>query len=92
LVGFNIAPFVFSNISYLKLSAADPAEGAVYSALGAGLRTRNENLVFGTIELKAYYFPKVVANMNRFNISVSSNLRFRFQTDLIRKPDFVVVN
>ena len=92
LVGFNIAPFVFSNISYLKLSAAYPAEGAVYSALGAGLRTRNENLVFGTIELKAYYFPKVVANMNRFNISVSSNLRFRFQTDLIRKPDFVVVN
>ncbi len=92
LVGFNFAPFVFSNISYLKLSAADPAEGAVYSALGAGLRTRNENLVFGTIELKAYYFPKVVANMNRFNISVSSNLRFRFQTDLIRKPDFVVVN
>lgn len=92
LVGFNIAPFVFSNISYLKLSAADPAEGAVYSALGAGLRTRNENLVFGTIELKAYYFPKVVANMNSFNISVSSNLRFRFQTDLIRKPDFVVVN
>lgn len=92
LVGFNFAPFVFSNISYLKLSAADPAEGAVYSALGAGLRTRNENLVFGTIELKAYYFPKVVANMNSFNISVSSNLRFRFQTDLIRKPDFVVVN
>ena len=91
-MGFNFAPFVFSNISYLKLSAADPAEGAVYSALGAGLRTRNENLVFGTIELKAYYFPKVVANMNSFNISVSSNLRFRFQTDLIRKPDFVVVN
>lgn len=92
LVGFNFAPFVFSNISYLKLSASDPAEGAVYSALGAGLRTRNENLVFGTIELKAYYFPKVVENMNSFNISVSSNLRFRFQTDLIRKPDFVVVN
>ena len=92
LVGFNFAPFVFSNISYLKLSASDPAEGAVYSALGAGLRTRNENLVFGTIELKAYYFPKVVENMNSFNISISSNLRFRFQTDLIRKPDFVVVN
>ncbi|WP_439506691.1 hypothetical protein [Sediminibacterium sp.] len=92
LVGFNFAPFVFSNISYLKLSAADPAEGAVYSALGAGLRTRNENLVFGTIELKAYYFPKVVENMSSFNISISSNLRFRFQTDLIRKPDFVVVN
>lgn len=91
-VGFNFAPFVFTNISYLKLSALDPADGAVYSALGAGLRSRNENLVFGTMELKAYYFPKVVENMNSWNISLSTNLRFRYQTDLIRKPDFVVVN
>jgi hypothetical protein len=92
LVGFNFAPFVFSNISYLKLSAQDPAEGVVYSAFGAGLRSRNENLVFGTIELKAYYFPKVVENMNIWNITLSTDLRFRYQTDLIRKPDFVVVN
>lgn len=92
LVGFNFAPFVFSNLSYLKLSALDPADGAVYSALGAGLRSRNENLVFGTMELKAYYFPKVVENMNSWNISLSTNLRFRFQTDLIQKPDFVIVN
>lgn len=92
LVGFNFAPFVFSNLSYLKLSALDPADGAVYSALGAGLRSRNENLVFGTMELKAYYFPKIVENMNSWNISLSTNLRFRYQTDLIRKPDFVVVN
>ncbi|HLD53523.1 MAG TPA: hypothetical protein VJA82_09470 [Sediminibacterium sp.] len=92
LVGFNFAPFVFSNLSYLKLSALDPADGAVYSALGAGLRSRNENLVFGTMELKAYYFPKIVENMNSWNISISTNLRFRYQTDLIRKPDFVVVN
>lgn len=92
LVGFNFAPFVFSNLSYLKLTATDPADGAVYSALGAGLRSRNENLVFGTMELKAYYFPKVVENMNSWNISLSTNLRFRYQTDLIRKPDFVIVN
>lgn len=92
LVGFNFAPFAFTNFSYLKLSASDPADGAVYSALGAGLRSRNENLVFGTMELKAYYFPKVVEYMNSWNISLSTNLRFRYQTDLIRKPDFVIVN
>jgi hypothetical protein len=92
LVGFNFAPFIFSNLSYLKLSALDPADAAVYSALGTGLRSRNENLVFGTMELKAYYFPKVVENMNSWNISLTTNLRFRYQTDLIQKPDFVIVN
>ena len=54
LAGFNFAPFFFSNLSLLKLSATDPENGALYSAFGSGVRTRNENLVFGTIELKAY--------------------------------------
>lgn len=92
LAGFNFAPFFFSNLSLLKLSATDPENGALYSAFGSGVRTRNENLVFGTIELKAYFFPKVVESMSPWNISLSTNLRFRYQTTLIQKPDFVVVN
>lgn len=92
LAGFNLAPFLFSNLSYLKLSASDPENGSVYSAFGTGVRTRNENLVFGTIELKTYFFPKVVELMSPWNISLSTNLRFRYQTTLIQKPDFVVVN
>lgn len=92
LAGFNFAPFIFSNLSYLKLSASDPDNGVVYSAFGSGIRSRNENLVFGTIELKAYFFPKVVESMSPWNISLSTNLRFRYQTTLIQKPDFVVVN
>lgn len=92
LAGFNFAPFVFSNLSLLKLSASDPENGVLYSAFGGGVRTRNENLVFGTIELKAYFFPKVVESMSPWNISLSTNLRFRYQTTLIQKPDFVVVN
>ncbi len=90
--GFSFAPFGFTNISYLKISGLNFTKGEVYTALGGGIRTRNENLVFGTIELKAYYYPKVANNMNNWNIIVSTDLRFRYQTQLIRKPDFTIVN
>ncbi len=90
--GFSFAPFTFTNITYLKIPGIQWSKGEIYSAIGGGIRTRNENLVFGTIELKAYYYPKVANNMNNWNIIMSTDLRFRYQTQLVRKPDFVVVN
>jgi hypothetical protein len=90
--GFSFAPFSFTNLTYLKISGINLLKGEIYTAVGGGIRTRNENLVFGTIELKAYYYPKVANNMNNWNIVISTDLRFRYQTQLIRKPDFTIVN
>src|SRR5258705_576707 len=45
LVGFSFAPFVFTNVSYLKTIGANVKTGDVYAAFGGGARTRNENLV-----------------------------------------------
>lgn len=91
-VGFSFAPFVFTNISYLKLSGLNLLKGDIYTAVGGGIRTRNENLIFGTIELKAYYYPRISDNMNVWNVTISTDLRFRYETQLIKRPDFVVVN
>lgn len=91
-LGFRFAPFGFTNLTYLKYSGIHLLNGEFYSAIGGGIRTRNENLVFGTIEFKAYYYPKVTDNMNNINIIISTDLRFRYQTQLVRKPNFVVVN
>ncbi|MFY9463940.1 MAG: hypothetical protein WAP48_02575 [Sediminibacterium sp.] len=90
--GFSFAPFSFCNISYLKDIGRTKISGDLFSAFGAGVRTRNENLVFGTMELKAYYFPKTVVGMNPWNVTFSTNLKFRYSTELIRRPDVVQVN
>ncbi|HJV18239.1 MAG TPA: hypothetical protein VJ552_00040 [Sediminibacterium sp.] len=90
--GFSFAPFSFCNISYLKDAGRTKISGDLFSAFGAGVRTRNENLVFGTMELKAYYFPKTVVGMNTWNVTFSTNLKFRYITELIRRPDVVQVN
>jgi len=60
--------------------------------LGGGVKSRNENLVFGTMELRMFYFPRVIAGMNRFRIDFSTDLRFRFVSQFIRRPDFMSVN
>lgn len=90
--GFSFAPFVFANSSYIKLIGEAIEKGSIYTALGLGCRTRNENLVFGTIELKAYYYPRTISNMMPLNVSLTTGLRFRYNSQLIRKPDFVQMN
>ena len=90
--GFSFAPFIFINSSYIKLIGEDLQKGSIYTALGLGCRTRNENLVFGTIELKAYYYPRTISNMTPLNVSLTTGLKFRYNSQLIRRPDFVQLN
>ena len=90
--GFSFAPFMFVNSSYIKLIGEDLQKGSIYTALGLGCRTRNENLVFGTIELKAYYYPRTISNMTPLNVSLTTGLRFRYNSQLIRRPDFIQLN
>lgn len=91
-VGFSFAPFSFASFTYLKSIGRNVNTGDIYSALGAGVRTRNENLVFGTMELKAYYYPRISGIMNQWNITFNTDLRFKYNSQLFKKPDFAVLN
>jgi hypothetical protein len=90
--GFSFAPFAFGNITYLKPIGSIFEKGEIYTAVGGGVRTRNENLVFGTMELKAYYYPRTTGSMNQWNITFNTDLRFKYISQLIKRPDFVMVN
>ncbi|MES2005918.1 MAG: hypothetical protein V4450_15475 [Bacteroidota bacterium] len=93
-VGFSFAPFAFSQVTYLRAFGNYIENGDVYAAVGGGVRTRNENLVFGTMELKAYYYPRTkgTLSINQWNITFNTDLRFRYISQLIKRPDFAVVN
>ncbi len=90
--GFRFAPFCFANISYLKISGMPFFKGDLYSAVGTGFRTRNENLVFGTLELKLYYFPRTVDNMNQWNFTFTTDLKFKYNSQFINMPDVIRLN
>lgn len=90
--GFRTSPFAFGNITYLRTVGQPISNGDIYSSIGSGMRIRNENLIFGTIELKAFYFPRTNLQVSPWNISLITNLRYKYNSSIISKPDFVQIN
>ncbi len=89
ILGFRFAPFVFADGILLKPSKMNLKHSDIFGAVGGGVRTRNENLVFGTVEIRAYYFPRLNGNMSPWKIELNSNIRFKFRSSFISRPDFV---
>lgn len=92
ILGFRFAPFTFTDFIFLKPTKQSLGKGGLYTAFGGGIRTRNENLVFGTIELKGFYFPRTNGGMDPWKIEVSTNIRFKYNSSFIRRPEFVSPN
>ncbi|MEO7767336.1 MAG: hypothetical protein ABIS01_07910 [Ferruginibacter sp.] len=90
--GFRIAPFLFGDMSVIRPINQPLNKSELYSAWGGGIRSRNENLIFGTIELKGYVFPRPIGYMKGYKIELNTSIRFKYNSTFIRKPDFVVPN
>lgn len=89
---FKFAPFVFCNTSLFTPQHQSFSHSRLYTSIGGGLRTRNESLIFGTIELRAYYFPKKNFYDKSFKIELNTNLRFKYNSQLVDRPDFLQAN
>ncbi len=89
LVAFKFAPFVFGNASVFSPYLSD---AKLLTSVGGGIRTRNESFIFGTIEFRGFYFPQKNFSNKSFDFELSTNLIFKYNTQLIRKPDFIQVN
>lgn len=92
LLGFHFAPFAFADMAMVAPEREVLIKQKPYFGLGGGVRTRNENLIFGTIELRMFYFPRVTEDLSRFRITVSSNLRVKFSSSFIKAPSFISYN
>jgi hypothetical protein len=92
LLGFRIAPILFTDVAMIAEKNKTLFYDKPYIGLGTGVRTRNENLVFGTIELKFFYYPRVIEDISRFKISVASNLRIKYSGSFVRAPSFILYN
>ncbi len=92
LLGFKFAPFVFADATFLTPPGQNFYKSDAYYGIGGGVRTRNENLVFGTMELRFVYFPRNVPLNNSFKILTTVNLLFKYNATYVRPPDIVQLN
>jgi len=92
LLGFKMAPIALADLAFIAEEGQHMFYDKPYLGLGAGMRTRNENLVFGTIELKCFYYPRTVEDISNFKVSVTSNLRIKYSGSFVRPPSFIIYN
>jgi hypothetical protein len=92
LIGFRFAPFVYGEMAWLAPRDNTFFQHTPYFGLGGGIRTRNENLVFGTIELRFMIYPRTYQEIGHFQVKLSSNLRVKYSASFVRPPSFVQYN
>ncbi len=92
LLGFRFAPLVFAGVGLIAGPGEDLFHQPAWMSLGAGVRTRNENLVFGTIDLRFFYYPRTTESISPFRITLSSNLQVKYTAGFIKKPQLVQYN
>lgn len=92
IFGFQFAPFTFGDVCMLTPEQKPINKSDFYYSLGGGLRTRNNNFVFGTIELRFAYFPRRGDTNNGFKVMLQSDLNFRYNNNYIKAPSIIQVN
>jgi hypothetical protein len=77
LYGFRFAFFGFSDFSFLSGTSENLGTGYTLSSIGLGIRIRNDNLVFNTLQIRIGYFPNppVYSRISPVNISGEQMLR-----------------
>lgn len=92
LLGFRFAPFPYADLTFIAPEHKPFGTAYTYASVGGGIRARNENLIFETIEIRAYYFPVAPTDMRGFKVVTTSNLRFRYNSTYVTAPDIVQLN
>jgi len=92
LLGFRFAPFAIVEMSMIAGNGRTIFYDKPYFSFGGGIRTRNENLIFGTVEFRVIYYPRTVERISSFNVRVTSNLRIKYSAGFVRAPGFVRYN
>jgi hypothetical protein len=92
ILGFQFAPFPYADFALIQPDNVVDPHTQLFTSLGGGLRMRNENLVFETIEMRAFFFPIAPTNMRAFKVIVTANIRYRYPSSYITAPDLIQLN
>ncbi|MCW3788707.1 hypothetical protein [Plebeiibacterium sediminum] len=85
ILGFKVVPFSFADIGWISedkiLFGTKP-----YYSIGVGIRIRNDNLVFNTIQFQLAYFPRIPMGGTTFDFRLSGEDVGGFRSFDIQKP------
>ncbi len=86
ILGFRLAPIARVDIALIKISTGMFRSRNFFTGFSLGIRARNENLIFNTIEARLFYYPEIVERVNHFHFTITSNFRIKYPSNLVNKP------
>lgn len=92
LIGFRFAPFLFTDFSFLAESAELMNSEDLVWGFGGGVRIRNENLVFNTLEIAGGYYPPAFDRDGEWKLSFKSSVNSIFRQFKVGKPELMEFN
>jgi hypothetical protein len=88
LLGFRIAYFAFADLGVVN-GSGKLRESPLYQGYGFGLRLRNENLTFNTLQLRVGYYPNIPGNSAPLRFGIEGNVPLRLRDFDISAPSIV---
>lgn len=88
ILGFRIAYFVFADIGLVN-GVYSLWKGPLYQGYGLGLRLRNENLTFNTLQLRVGFYPNIPDNSSPWRFGANGNVPLRLRDFDISAPSIV---
>lgn len=88
LLGFRFAPFVGVDLSTMDCVVCDNPDKSIFG-FNTGFRTRNENLIFGTMEVRMTYIPDDGTGNSKFVFGFKANLRPKDEGIFVNAPSLV---
>ncbi len=85
-LGFRLAPIARIDLALLKVGTGLFRSRNFFSGLSLGLRARNENLIFNTIEARVIYYPTTVDDIGHSRFMFKSRYTIKYPTNLVNKP------
>ncbi len=86
LLGFHLAPIVRVDLALIRRFVPFFQSGNFFSGYSVGIRARNENLIFNTIEARLFYYPSTVELLGHYRLSITTNFLIKYPSNLINKP------
>lgn len=88
LFGFRFAPFIGAGMAWLDCLTC-PERDALFYEVTTGFRTRNENLIFGTMEIRLTYIPATDVTSSIFSFGFKQRLTLKNSGSFVRPPSLV---
>ena len=89
ILGFHFSFYCFLDIGYVGPSDRSIFSNKLFLGVGPGIRIRNENLVFRTIQIRLAYFPIVQDGNKHLDFSISGESSYRFNNFDFTRPSII---